>query len=44
MISGQEYKLMQALMRTMMEFCPPEERKKATKTVIRRLDWIVKGE
>lgn len=44
MISDQEYKLMQSLMQTMMEFCPPDDRKKATKTVIRKLDWIMKGE
>lgn len=43
-ISKREYKIVRSLLRTMLEFCPPEDRKRAAKTVIHRLEWSLKGE
>lgn len=43
-ISKREYKIVCSLLRTMLEFCPPEDRKRAAKTVIHRLEWSLKGE
>ena len=43
-ISRNEYRIVRSLLRTMLEFCPPENRRKAAKTVIHRLEWSLKGE
>lgn len=43
-ISKREYKIVRSLLRTMLEFCPPKDRKRAAKTVIHRLEWSLKGE
>ena len=43
-ISVQEYRIVRSMLRTMLEFCAPEQRKQAAKTVIHRLEWTLKGE
>ncbi|MGN0955014.1 CtsR family transcriptional regulator [Dialister sp.] len=43
-ISGQEYRLICAMTRTMLEFCPESHRREAAKTMIHRIEWALKGE
>lgn len=43
-ISGQEYRLICAMTRTMLEYCPESHRREAAKTMIHRIEWALKGE
>lgn len=43
-VSKREYQMIKVLMRTMLEFCPPENRRDAAKTMIHRVEWTLKGE
>ena len=43
-ISRREYHMIKVLMRTMLEFCPPEDRQDAVRTIIHQTGWTLKGE
>lgn len=43
-ISRHEYHMIKVLMRTMLEFCPPGDRRDAARTMIHRVEWTLKGE
>lgn len=43
-ISDREYRLMYAMMHTMLEYCPEGHRKEAGRTMIHRIEWALKGE
>lgn len=43
-ISRREYHMIKVLMRTMLEFCPPEDRQDAVRTIIHKTEWTLKGE
>ena len=43
-ISRHEYHMIKVLMRTMLEFCPPENRQDAARTMVHRVEWTLKGE
>ncbi len=43
-ISRREYHMIKVLMRTMLEFCPPEDRQDAVRTIIHQTEWTLKGE
>ena len=43
-ISRREYHMIKVLMRTMLEFCPPEDRQDAVITIIHQTGWTLKGE
>lgn len=43
-ISSQEYRLICAMTRTMLEYCPESHRREAAKTMIHRIEWALKGD
>lgn len=43
-ISSQEYRLICAMTRTMLEYCPESHRREAAKTMIHRIEWVLKGD
>ncbi len=43
-VSSREYRLLYAMMHTMLDYCPPEKRKEAARTMIHRIEWALKGE
>ena len=43
-ISNREYRLMYAMMHTMLDYCPENQRKEAARTMIHRIEWALKGE
>ena len=43
-ITGQEYRLICTMTHTMLEYCPESHRREAAKTMIRRMEWALKGE
>ena len=43
-VSEREYRLMYAMMHTMLSYCPKDQRKEAARTMIHRIEWALKGE
>lgn len=43
-VSDKEYRLICNMTHTMLEFCPESHRKEAAKTMIHRIEWVLKGE
>ncbi len=43
-VSEREYRLLYAMMHTMLAYCPESQRKEAARTMIHRIEWALKGE
>lgn len=44
MLSDKEYMLVKATAQTLFDFCPADRKGQAAKSLIQRIDWIMKGE
>ncbi len=43
-VTPREYRLICNMTHTMLEFCPEGHRREAVKAMIRRIEWVLKGE
>lgn len=43
-MSKREYRMVCHMIHTMLEYCPEAHRRDAVKTMLRRIEWVLKGE
>lgn len=43
-ITLREYRMICSMMHTLLEYCPDHHRRDAAKTMIKRIEWVMKGE
>lgn len=43
-ITIREYRMICSMMHTLLEYCPDPHRREAARTMIKRIEWVMKGE